>query len=156
VAVQRPRRQDQAWLRIWTDKTVLSSSPAPQQQQQQQQQQHHHHHHHQAGTITTTTTTSTSTELVSNERLAEESRARLQAMEAELDVLFESLTSNSAVPPPDAGSIEAVDEARREVVVEAWRRRTTQRSVLCWYVWMWMCMWAALLRRDLVTFTFPC
>lgn len=60
--------------------------------------------------------------------------SRLLAMEAELHVLFESLAA--AVPPSDAESLEAVDEARREVMVAAWRRRRATETTgrLCWCV----------------------
>lgn len=111
VAIQRPRRQDQAWLRIWSDKPALSS-----------------------GLGDTQTEDSEGPEaLLSKARLAEESMGRLLAMDAELDVLWEAL--RCAVPPADGESLEVVDEARREVMVAAWRRRAAEPTagvICCW------------------------
>lgn len=58
---------------------------------------------------------------------------RLLAMDAELAVLWEAL--GRAVPPPDGESLEAVDEARREVAVASWRRRAAEPAaglLCCW------------------------
>lgn len=117
MAIQRPRRQDQAWLRIWTDKAILGT-PAP------------------STTASNAGDDDGPESILSKERLAEESMGRLVAMDAELGVLFEALSESVAVAAasPDAESLEAVDEARREVAVAAWRRRATDTSGLCWCV----------------------
>lgn len=116
VAIQRPRRRDNAWLRIWTDKTILSPSSSSSSSPSQP----------------THDDRNNSEQLVSKERLSGEPVSHLLAIEAELDVLCASL---GAVPPADAESVEAIDEARREVMLAAWRRRATETTTgLCWCV----------------------
>lgn len=131
MAIQRPQRSNQAWLRIWTDKAIVSSSSSQREREGQPPPAAANH--------------DDGPELLSKERLAEESMGRLLAMQAELDVLFQSLAK--AVPPPDAESVEAVDEARREVVVAAWRRRASEPAGGCWCVRM-QCRWRRLPRQS--------
>ena len=111
MAIQRPRRQDQAWLRIWSDKATLSSGQGDAQAGDSEGPE----------------------ALLSKTRLAEESMGRLLAMDAELDVLWEAL--RCAPPPADGESMEAVDGARRGGVGAAWRRRAAEPTagVLCYW-----------------------